>query len=84
MTVARLVAEAHAVPPDDLPAVEEALAGVTREAGRALGLAGRRGVLAEGAEADLAIWSVPHPASLVYEPMAPRIWQRVLGGEIVA
>lgn len=64
--------------------VEEAFAGVTREAGRALGFGGRRGVLAEGAEADLAVWSAPHPNALVYEPMAPRLWQRVLGGEIVA
>jgi imidazolonepropionase len=64
--------------------VEEALAGITREAARALGLAGRRGVLAEGADADFAIWSVPHPNALVYEPIAPRLWQRVLGGEIVA
>lgn len=64
--------------------VEEAFAGITREAARALGLAGRRGVLAEGADADLAVWSVPHPNALVYEPMAPRLWQRVLGGEIVA
>ncbi len=63
--------------------VEEAFAGVTREAARALGFGGRRGVLAEGAEADLAVWSVPHPNALVYEPMAPRLWQRVLGGEIV-
>ncbi len=62
--------------------VEEAFAGVTREAARALGFGGRRGVLAEGAEADLAVWSAPHPNALVYEPMAPRLWQRVLGGEI--
>ncbi|GAA0588929.1 imidazolonepropionase [Craurococcus roseus] len=64
--------------------VEEAFAAITREAARALGLAGRRGVLAGGADADLALWSVPHPNALVYEPMAPRLWQRVLGGEIVA
>jgi imidazolonepropionase len=63
--------------------VEEALAGVTREAARALGQGDRRGVLAPGMAADLAIWSVPHPNALVYEPMAPRLWQRVLGGEIV-
>jgi imidazolonepropionase len=64
--------------------VEEAFAGITREAARALGLAGRRGMLASGMDADLAIWSVPHPNSLVYEPMAPRLWQRVVAGEIVA
>ncbi|MFO1046833.1 MAG: imidazolonepropionase [Geminicoccaceae bacterium] len=63
--------------------VEEALAGLTREAARALGLGGRRGVLAAGMDADFAVWSVDHPNALVYEPMAPRLWQRVLGGEIV-
>lgn len=64
--------------------VEEAFAGITREGARALGLAGKRGVLAPGADADLALWSVPHPNALVYEPMMPRLWQRVVGGEIVA
>jgi imidazolonepropionase len=59
--------------------VEEALAGVTREAARALALTDR-GVLAPGRRADLAVWSVPHPNALVYEPMAPRLWQRVLAG----
>lgn len=64
--------------------VEEALAGITREAARALGQGDRRGVLAPGMAADLAVWSAPHPNALVYEPMAPALWQRVLGGEIVA
>ena len=63
--------------------VEEALAGLTREAARALGFQGRRGALAPGMDADFAVWSVDHPNALVYEPMAPRLWQRVLGGEIV-
>lgn len=63
--------------------VEEGLAGVTRAAARALGMGGRRGVLAPGLDADLAIWSVSHPNQLVYEPLAPRLWQRVLAGEVV-
>jgi imidazolonepropionase len=63
--------------------VEKALAGITREAARALGMAGRRGILAPGLDADLAAWSVPHPNALVYEPFAPRLWQRVIGGEIM-
>ena len=63
--------------------VEEALAGVTREAARALGQGDRRGVLAPGMAADLAIWSVEHPNALVYEPAAPRLWRRVLAGELV-
>jgi imidazolonepropionase len=60
--------------------VEEALAGITREGARALGMADR-GVLAPGRRADLAVWSVPHPNALVYEPMRPALWQRVLAGE---
>lgn len=44
---------------------EEALAGVTRNAARALGL-GDRGVLAAGLRADFALWDVRHPAELAY------------------
>ncbi len=44
---------------------EEALAGVTRNAARALGLVDR-GVLAPGMRADLALWRVGHPAELAY------------------
>ncbi len=44
---------------------EEALAGVTRNAARALGLTDC-GVIAPGLRADLAIWDVGHPAELAY------------------
>ena len=44
---------------------EEALAGVTREAARALGLADR-GVLEAGKRADLALWDIEEPAELAY------------------
>ena len=44
---------------------EECLAGVTREAARALGLADR-GTLAVGQRADLAIWRFNHPRDLAY------------------
>ena len=44
---------------------EEALAGVTRNAARALGLADR-GVLAAGMRADMALWRVESPAELAY------------------
>ena len=58
--------------------VEECLAGVTRNAARALGLAGRIGTLAEGRDCDLAIWDVGHPAELVYRmgfnPLHARVW----------
>ena len=56
---------------------EEALAGATREAARALGLADT-GLIAPGLRADLAIWDVVHPAELAYRigfnPIAERIF----------
>lgn len=45
--------------------VAECLAGVTRNAARALGLADR-GILAAGTRCDLAIWDIESPAELVY------------------
>jgi imidazolonepropionase len=44
---------------------EEALAGMTRNAARALGLADR-GTLEVGKAADLAIWGIERPAELAY------------------
>lgn len=44
---------------------EEALAGMTRIAARALGIADR-GTLEVGKAADLAIWAIERPAELVY------------------
>jgi imidazolonepropionase len=44
---------------------EEALAGMTRNAARALGLA-NRGTLEVGKAADLAIWAIERPAELAY------------------
>ncbi|WP_132534364.1 imidazolonepropionase [Rhizobium sp. PP-F2F-G48] len=46
--------------------VTECIAGVTREAARALGLVDEVGTLEVGKQADLAIWSVTRPAELVY------------------
>lgn len=46
-------------------APEEALAGTTRNAARALGLADR-GMLAAGQRADLALWAIETPAELSY------------------
>ena len=45
---------------------EECLAGATREAAQALGLATDRGTLEPGKRADLAIWDVAHPRDLSY------------------
>jgi imidazolonepropionase len=59
--------------------VEECLAGVTREAARALGLLGKTGTLEAGKSADMAIWDIERPAELVYRmgfnPLHARIWR---------
>lgn len=44
---------------------EEALAGTTREAAKALGLTDT-GMIAEGLRADLSVWDASHPAELSY------------------
>ncbi len=59
--------------------VPECLAGITREAARALGRGGDIGTLAPGKLCDLAIWDVSEPAELVYNiglvPLRARIWR---------
>lgn len=45
---------------------EETLAGVTRHAARALGLEDEIGTLQVGKRAEIAIWSIDHPAELSY------------------
>jgi imidazolonepropionase len=45
---------------------EEALAGVTRHAARALGLSRTHGTLEPGKTADFAIWEIERPAELAY------------------
>jgi imidazolonepropionase len=58
--------------------VEEAIAGVTREAARALGRLGDVGTLERGKRCDLAIWSIERPAELIYRigfnPLYARVW----------
>lgn len=59
--------------------VPECLAGFTREAARALGLQSRIGTLEPGKFCDLAVWSIEHPAELVYRmgfnPLHARYWR---------
>ena len=59
--------------------VEECLAGVTREAARALGRLGEIGTLEAGKSCDLAIWDIERPAELVYRmgfnPLHARVWR---------
>jgi imidazolonepropionase len=57
----------------------EALAGVTVNAARALGLADR-GALAVGCVADLAVWDCDHPAELAYRIGYNPLWRRIIGG----
>ncbi len=45
---------------------EEALAGVTKNGARALGLAASHGTLEAGKAADFAIWEIERPAELAY------------------
>ena len=60
--------------------VDEALAGVTREAARALGRLARVGTLEVGKRCDLAIWSIDRPAELVYRVGFNPLFARVRNG----
>jgi len=59
---------------------EEALAGVTRNAARALGLADA-GTIAPGMRADLAVWNIGHPRELAYRIGFNPLHARFFGGE---
>jgi imidazolonepropionase len=61
---------------------EEALAGFTRNAARALGLPDR-GTIAPGQRADLCLWRIDHPAELAYAVGLPRLQARIINGHIV-
>ncbi|WP_417434412.1 imidazolonepropionase [Hoeflea sp.] len=60
---------------------EEALAGVTRNAARALGL-DDAGQIKSGLRADLAVWDVEHPAELAYRIGFNPLWKRIYGGAL--
>jgi imidazolonepropionase len=62
---------------------EEALAGMTREGARALGLQDEIGTLEIGKAADLAVWDIKHPAELSYWLGAPLLRERVFAGRSV-
>jgi imidazolonepropionase len=59
--------------------VDECLAGVTREAARALGRLHDIGTLEAGKACDLAIWDIERPAELIYRmgfnPLYARVWR---------
>ncbi len=62
---------------------EEALAGMTREGARALGLADEIGTLEVGKAADLAVWDVRSLAELFYWLGVPLLRARVFAGRVV-
>ncbi|MGH7728159.1 MAG: imidazolonepropionase [Vulcanimicrobiaceae bacterium] len=68
----------------DRLAPQEALAGCTREAARALGLGDRAGILRAGSAADFVAWDAYDPRSLALELGAQRAALVVAGGCEVA
>lgn len=56
---------------------EEALAGATRCAAKALGLEGEYGVIQAGTRAEFAVWDVSHPAELAYWVGSPLLHKRI-------
>jgi imidazolonepropionase len=64
--------------------LEECLAGVTREAARALGILGETGTIAAGKSADLAIWNIDEPAELIYRIGFNPLSERIFKGERIS
>ncbi len=60
----------------------EAFAGITINAAAALGVGERRGQIAQGFDADLAIWDAESPIELVYWMAAPLCHATVVGGTV--
>ncbi len=60
---------------------EEALAGVTCHAAKALGLSDHTGRLVVGAPADMLLWDIKHPSELAYQIGVPALKQRIYQGE---
>jgi len=61
--------------------VEEALAGITREGARALGIANEVGTIETGKRCDLAVWDVENPAQLVQWVGIKPLHGRILNGD---
>lgn len=59
---------------------EEALAGATRNAARALGVNAATGTIEPGKRADLAVFDAAHPAELAYRIGFNPLHQRIYGG----
>lgn len=61
---------------------EEAWAGVTRHAARALGRHDTHGQLKAGFVADFVVWDAQLPVEILYEPGRNPLYQRVFRGQI--
>ena len=61
---------------------EEAWAGVTRHAARALGRNATHGQLKAGFVADFVVWDATLPVEILYEPGRNPLYQRVFKGQI--
>lgn len=60
---------------------EEALAGVTRNAAKALGL-NNTGTIEAGKRADLCLWDIEHPSELAYHIGFNPLYKRIFGGRL--
>lgn len=63
---------------------EEALAGFTRNAAKALDLHKKIGTLEVGKQADFAIWNINHPAELTYYIGSTHLHQRYFAGQLTS
>jgi len=61
---------------------EECLAGVTREAAKALGIESK-GTLEIGKDADIAIWDINHPNELTYWIGINPLSKLIIAGEMI-
>ncbi len=64
--------------------LEECLAGVTREAARALGILSETGTIEAGKSADLATWNIDQPAELIYRIGFNPLHERIFKGERIS
>ena len=62
---------------------EEALAGITRNSARALGLQNRIGTLEMGKDADFVVWDISEPAELAYRIGSNPLKHLVRKGKII-
>lgn len=62
---------------------EQALAAVTRNGAKALGIGDDVGMIKVGQRADMLLWDIDHPAQLAYEFGPDRLVQRIFEGKVL-